>query len=96
MKTTTNQEIVEKLGLGVLPEDVQKEALERVNQVVELRMAGTLDDLMGKEQRATLNTLSEKSPDSVRVWLNEQFGDMNELYESFLQDYLTELETQKQ
>jgi hypothetical protein len=86
----TNQEIIDKLGLGNLPKEVQDETLTSINHVVELRVMGLVDDMMSDEQRATFEQKTAEAPESVWNWISAEFTDVDKLYEAALVDYLDE------
>lgn len=86
----SDEQIIEKLGIGTLPKEVQEQTLQSVNTVVELRVMGMLDDLMEDEQRAQFEEISKQGPEAVWNWLSTEFTDVAKLYEAALQDYLDE------
>lgn len=90
-----DQQIIEKLGLQNLPKEVQDQTVESVNQVVELRVMGMIDEMMSDEQRATFESKSQESPEAVWKWISQEFTDVSKLYDAALQDYLDEKTAQK-
>ena len=86
----TDQQIIEKLGIGNLPQEVQQETLNSINSIIEMRVMGMLDDLMEDEQRAQFEEISKQGPEAVWNWLSKEFTDVAKLYEAALQDYLNE------
>lgn len=87
----SDQEIIEKLRLGALSEEAKVEALNAVNQEVETRLAGVIDDSLSDEQRLTFDQMLEQTPEKVFAWLSEQTTDLGQLYEAALQDYIDEV-----
>lgn len=87
-----DQEILEALGMTNMPEQFQKETLEEVNQVVQLRLMGVVDDLMSDAQREEFNALPPDNPETTQKWLSETF-EMDKLYEATLADYIDELKS---
>ncbi|MFO0971035.1 MAG: hypothetical protein U0520_01640 [Candidatus Saccharimonadales bacterium] len=85
-----DQQIIEKLGIGNLPKEIQDETLRTVNHVVELRVMGLLDDLMSDDQRTALEVKTKEGSDAVWQWLKEEFADVDKLYAAALSDYLEE------
>jgi len=85
-----DQEILEALGMTNMPEQFQKETLEEVNQVVELRLMGVVDDLMSDAQREQFKNLQQDDAEAVRKWLSENF-EMDNMYDATLADYIDEL-----
>ncbi len=86
----TDEQIIEKLGLGNLPQEVQQETLDSINHVIELRVMGMLDDMMSDDQRATFELKTKEGNEAVWKWLNEEFTDVSKLYDAALADYLNE------
>lgn len=90
----SDQEIIQKLKLENLPQQTQQQMLAQINEIIELRIAGTLDDVMNEAQRATFTQLSRQSPEVVWQWLTREFTNLAELYEATLGDYLDEVTQQ--
>ncbi len=90
-----DKQILQDLGLGEASEEMQTQALESVNTVVELRTLGLLEDLMTKEQADEFAKRSEsESKDEVMKWISKEVVNAEELYESVLKDYLKEKKSQ--
>ncbi len=86
----TDEQIIEKLGLGNLPKEVQEETLASINRVVELRVMGLVDDLLSEEQRVELKAKLAEDPKSIWKWLSKEVTDVQKLYDAALSDYLEE------
>lgn len=86
----SDEQIIEKLGLGNMPQEVQQETLQSINSIIEMRVMGILDDLMDDSQRAKFEEISKQGPEAVWTWLSKEFTDVAKLYEAALQDYLDE------
>lgn len=94
MNNTTDQQIIDAMGLGALPQNVKDEAVNNVKAVVELRLVGTLDDMLSDEQRQQFETIKQGDPEQAKTWVGTQLGiNVEELYDSLLQDYLQEAKT---
>lgn len=86
----TDEQIIDKLGLGNLPKEVQDETLQSINRVVELRVMGLVDDLLSEEQRVELKAKLAEDPKSIWKWLSKEVTDVQKLYDAALSDYLEE------
>lgn len=86
----TDEQIIDKLGLGNLPKEVQDETLQSINRVVELRVMGLVDDLLSDEQRAELKAKLTEDPKSIWKWLSKEVTDVQKMYDAALSDYLDE------
>lgn len=89
----TDEQIIEALGIGAASEEVQRTTVEGIRHVVELRVIGTVTNLMNDEQAAQFAELQAAGDDgAVWDWLrNDLVGvDMKEVYEAILKDYLDE------
>jgi len=86
----SNEQIIEKLGFGNLPKEVQDQAVEDIRGVVELRVMGLIDDMMSDEQRTAFEQKSQEAPEAVWKWISAEFTDVDKLYEATLTDYLDE------
>jgi CYTH domain-containing protein len=86
----TDEQIIQKLGLGNLPQEVQTETISSINRVVELRVIESVNDLMTDEQKIELKTKLAEDPKSAWKWLGAEVTDVNKLYDSALSDYLDE------
>lgn len=89
----TDEQIIEALGIGAASEEVQRSTVEGIRHVVELRVIGTVTNLMNDEQAAQFAELQAAGDNSaVWDWLrNDLVGvDMKEVYEAILKDYLDE------
>lgn len=86
----TDEQIIDKLGLGNLPKEVQDETLQSINRVVELRVMGIVDDLLTDEQRIELKQKMAENPKSIWKWLTKEVTDVQKLYDAALTDYLDE------
>lgn len=90
-----NTEIIKKLHLQQLSPEAQALVLAKVNESVEMRLAGTLQDLLNQDQLAAFERLEKTSPETVWNWLLQQeINNLSELYEAALSDYIDEVNQQ--
>ncbi len=89
----TDQEIIEKLGLGAATPELQAVSVEQARELVELRVAGILERAMSDEQRETFATLKKQSPDVVADWIEREFVDIDDLRSEVLADFARQLAT---
>ena len=88
----SDQEIINKLHLNNLSEAAKQQMLATINEEVELRLAGVIDETLNEQQRSQFNHLSESgSPEDVMKWLSVELTDLNQLYEQALEDYIDEI-----
>lgn len=79
------------MSLGALPQNIKDEAVDNVKAVVELRLVGSLDDMLSDEQKKHFETIKQGDPEQAKTWVGEQLGvNLEDLYDSLLQDYLQE------
>ena len=87
----TDQEILQKLGLDKMPQELQEETLGQISNIVELRLAGALAESLTEEQKTKFEAVSKESPEKAWAWLSEQVTDVAKLYQAALTDYLAEV-----
>ncbi len=93
----TDEQIIEELGIGSASEEIQRTTVEGIRHVVELRVIGTVTNLMTEEQAAQFSDLQQAGDDgAVWDWLRSDVVgiDMKEVYEAILKDYLEEKNAQ--
>lgn len=89
-----DEQIIQRLHLEALPEDVQQQMLASVSQTVELRLMGVMEDLMTDQQKQEFENLEKGSPEAVWQWLSDNLADVASTYESLLGDYIEEVNSQ--
>lgn len=87
----SDQELIEKLRLGALPKEAQEQTLAAVNNEIEMRLAGVIDDILTDEQRAEFEKLANQTPEKVFEWLSQEITDLSKLYKDALEDYIEEM-----
>ncbi len=87
----SDQELIEKLRLGALPKEAQEQTLAAVNNEIEMRLAGVIDDILTDEQRAEFEKLANQTPEKVFEWLSQEITDLSKLYKDVLEDYIEEM-----
>lgn len=86
-----DDEILQKLGLSDESPAYKQKALEGVNYIIEARMAGVIQDLLTEEQLEQFSNMeNSKSKEEIYQWLGTIFGNLDEMYESLLDDYVNE------
>ncbi len=83
-----DQDIIKQLGLENATEPIQTKAVDQVNSIVELRVAGIIESAMTDEQQAKFDQLKNESADAVWTWIDSEFTQAAELYDEALRDYL--------
>ena len=84
-------QILQALGLDKAPAELQKQTLTSVNNIIEMRTAGLVQDIMTEEQLATFSSMSKtKTPEAVRAWISDEVVDAQKLYDAALEDYIAE------
>lgn len=90
----TDEQIIERLGFGSASEAVQREAVERVRAVIDLRVGVIVGESLDGEQREHFERLRDAG-DQQAIWdfLHQDVTgvDMSEVYEGALQEYLAEV-----
>ena len=87
----TDQEIIDKLGLGAASPELQAVSVEQARELVELRVAGILERSMSDAQMQEFERLKEQSPDAVVDWLEKEFVTINDLRQEVLEDFARQL-----
>lgn len=86
-----DDEILSKLGLSEESPAYKQKALDDVNYIIETRMAGVIQDLLTEEQLEQFSNIEKtKSKEEIHQWLGGIFGNLDEMYESLLDDYVNE------
>ncbi|MCB9823092.1 hypothetical protein H6800_02350 [Candidatus Nomurabacteria bacterium] len=86
----TDEQIIEKLGIGNLPQEVQAETLKSINRVIEHRVIELVDDIMTDEQKLEFKTKLADDQKSAWKWLSAEVTDVKKMYDTALLDYLDE------
>jgi len=91
-----DKQILEALGLEGLDDKLKEQALQSVNNIVEMRVSGLIEDMMTKEQAEEFAKISEtEDKDTVMKWISEKVIDVGELHDSVLKDYIQERKSRK-
>ncbi len=84
-------EIIHALGADAASDEFKDSLLQNVHTVIELRVAGIIEDIMTESQAQEFSKRSQTdSPESVKKWVSESVVNTSELYESALADYIAE------
>lgn len=85
-----NEELILKLGIANVPEEVQDATLQSVALGVEVRTHEQAAEILDDSQMSKLQEKSQKSPEVVFAWLQVQSPKLAKLYQTELQAYLEE------
>jgi hypothetical protein len=88
----SDQQILEALGMQDMSDEVKQATLLKVNAVVELRLAGLIEELLSEDQKAAFDSMKESStPEQVFAWLGQELTQVQDMYDAALKDYIAEL-----
>jgi len=91
-----DKQILEALDLEGLDSKLQEQALQSINNIVEMRVSGLIEDMMTKEQAGEFAERSEtEDKDTVMKWISEEVTDVGELHDAVLKDYIEERKGKK-
>lgn len=84
--------VLKVLNLTDAGDEMQEEALQRVESIANKRVALALPDLLSDEQLAHVDNMYEenKSDDEIAQWIQGQLPEYNEMMSAIIQDVAEE------
>ncbi|NCU29356.1 hypothetical protein EOM60_01955 [Candidatus Saccharibacteria bacterium] len=92
-KYITEQEILDKLGLSGASRDSQSDLLDNFYAVVELRVLGSLSEIITAEQIDCLEQVEREgaTKEDLLDWLGDNVADARDMIDVVARDYIEEL-----
>lgn len=86
-------QVLEILGMKNVPEDMQQEALYRVESIANKRLALAIPDLLSEEQQQHVNNMydEEKSDDEIVEWVYHQIPEFDDVMRAVMLDVADEV-----
>lgn len=83
MNNKINQNIIEILGINSLPEEKQKEAMEKLGAIVYQEIMLRVLDILSEEDKDEFEKIIEKNPDPETMFsfLGEKISNFDEIVE---------------
>jgi len=86
-------EILGALDMKDVPEDMQQEALYRVEAIANERLAAAIPDLLNEEQQAHFNAMYDenKSGDEIIEWVHSELPQLDDAMRGLMIDVANEV-----
>ncbi len=94
----TDEQIIAELDLADASEDLKQRTVSNTRHIVEMRVIGTVTEIMSEDQADEFQALVEAGDnDAVWAWLRDSVVgvDVSQVYEAALKDYIEEFKARQ-